>query len=168
MKRAILGMPCSLLRGIWVDGANLSDTIYRTILNLETQIRELNGSLEICRKIKKENVEFETFDENYYWRKIIQSETSGKHFLDVSKDFRGIFAPILFIMLLTIFEIPAFFLREKLSPSKKWFRKIGYVVAAIGLIIYIVSFLEMSGGICCCGPRRIFLSYIIWLLVLHF
>lgn len=29
------------------DGANLSETIDQTILNLETQIRELNGSLEI-------------------------------------------------------------------------------------------------------------------------
>ena len=173
-------------------GANLSEAIDQTILNLETQIRELNGSLEICRKIKKENAEFETFDENYYWQKIIQSETSGKRYLDISKDFltyeknditetlhlkslekngqrkinvkivfifggcmlmsgllenfrgtsivKGIFAPILFIMLLTIFEIPAFFLKEKHSSAEKWFRKIGYMIAAIGLIIYIVSF----------------------------
>lgn len=52
----------------------------------------------------------------------------------------GAFTPVLFFLIVTVFQIPSYFVREKDPGAAKWLRRIGYITATIGMFIYIIGF----------------------------
>lgn len=65
----------------------LDNALSENIKRLETAIEDLKGSLEIARKIEKEQVDFLSIDEDAYWNIITEEERSGKKFADIFKDY---------------------------------------------------------------------------------
>lgn len=183
-----------------LDGiTDLPVSIERNITELQKQIEELNGALEICRQIQKRKEVLSTFDEQFYWEEIHREEKAGYRFLDITGDLikyekeditktltatdsagnlrhsrrmsifktvllvlacgtiafllegyritaflKGAFTPILFLLILTIFEIPSFFLKEKHPSAAKYLQKIGYVLATLGMFVYIIGFFGLT------------------------
>ena len=183
-----------------LDGiTDLPVSIERNITELQKQIEELNGALEICRQIQKRKEVLSTFDEQFYWEEIHREEKAGYRFLDITGDLikyekeditqtltatdsagnlrhsrrtsifktvllvlacgtiafllegyritaflKGAFTPILFLLILTVFEIPSFFLKEKHPSAAKYLQKIGYVLATLGMFVYITGFFRLT------------------------
>ncbi len=57
---------------------------------------------------------------------------------------KGAFTPMLFLLILTIFEIPSFLLKEKQPNIEKQIHKLGYAVATVGIFVYIITFFGPS------------------------
>lgn len=53
---------------------------------------------------------------------------------------KGIFAPVVFLALLTIFEVPSFICKDRYPGVKKWLDKIGFLAAVIGMAWYLSGF----------------------------
>lgn len=190
-----LGLSVQEIKTLFEDGSLLSVSMERNMDSLEKQIEELNGAMELCRRIREKEENLETFDEEVYWEEIHKEETSGRRFLDIAGDFikyekeevtaklrveegenqfryskrnvsvkaivlilvcgvmvcilenfravsfgKGIFAPILFLLILTIFEIPAFLCKDKSPKVEKWLGTIGFIIALFGMVSYILAF----------------------------
>ncbi len=58
--------------------------------------------------------------------------------------FRGALTPVIFLLILTIFEIPSFFLKEARPTAARRLQKMGYAAAAIGMFIYIIGFFGVT------------------------
>ncbi len=54
---------------------------------IEKEMEQLNGSLKLVKRMKKENASFDEMDTNEYWNVISESEKSGEKFIDICKDF---------------------------------------------------------------------------------
>lgn len=194
-----LGLSVSEIEDLLDGVVNLPESIDKNITELQKQIKELNGALEICRQIQKREEVMATFDENFYWEEIHKEETAGNRFLDITGDllnyekddvietlsatdsegnprhtkgmtifktillilacgsiafllegykinafFKGAFTPVIFLLILTVFEIPSFFLKEAHPTAAKWLQKIGYTAATIGMFIYIIGFFGLT------------------------
>ena len=55
-------------------------------LRLETEIEQLNGSLNIVKKVSNEHSSFDEIDIPKYWDTITQSEKAGEKFINILKD----------------------------------------------------------------------------------
>lgn len=194
-----LGLSVSEIEDLLDGVSDLPDSISRNITELQKQIEELNGSLEICRQMQKRNEMMSTFDEQFYWEEIHKEESAGHRFLDITGDllkyekedvmetlsakdskgnprhsrkltvlktillilscgciaflmenyrivsfFKGAFTPVVFLLVLTIFEIPSFFLKGTQPTTAKWLQKIGYIAAAIAMFLYIIGFFGIA------------------------
>lgn len=194
-----LGLPVSEIEDLLDGAVNLPESIDKNITELQKQIKELNGALEICRQIQKRKEVMSTFDENFYWEEVHKEEKAGNRFLDITGDllkyekddvietlsatdsegnprhtkgmsifktillilacgsiafllesykinafFKGAFTPVIFLLILTVFEIPSFFLKEARPIAARWLQKTGYAAATIGMFIYIIGFFGLT------------------------
>ncbi len=194
-----LGLSVSEIEDLLDGVTDLPDSINKNITELQKQIEELNGSLEICKQIQKRNEVMSTFDEQFYWEEIHKEEKAGHRFLDITGDllkyekddvietlsvtdsegnprhtrkmsilktillilacgsiafllenyripafFKGAFTPVIFLLILTVFEIPSFFLKETRPAAAKWLQKAGYAAATVGMFVYIIGFFGLT------------------------
>lgn len=204
-----LGLPVSEIEDLLDGAASLPESIDKNIIELQKQLKELNGALEICRQIQKRAEVMSTFDENFYWEEIHKEEKAGNRFLDITSDFlkyekddvietlsvtdsegnprhtkgmsifktillilacgsiafllenykmgaffKGAFTPIIFLLVLTVFEIPSFSLKETQPAAAKRLQKIGYAAATIGMFIYIIGFFGITIQQLFCDARE--------------
>ena len=84
-----IGIPVADIEEI-LDGAKpLSEAIDQNIENLEKQLEELNGALQLSRILQKRGEELSTFDEKLYWEEMCREEKNGSRFLDLARDVVG-------------------------------------------------------------------------------
>ncbi|MCD8022151.1 MAG: MerR family transcriptional regulator [Lachnospiraceae bacterium] len=90
-----LGVSVAEIREILEGRQSMTDALAENEENLKKQLEELNGALSLCRRMKKEQVELDTFDQDYYWEEIHREEQTGNRFLDICKDYlnfeKGVF-----------------------------------------------------------------------------
>ena len=65
----------------------MQDAVSNSIENLQKEIERLNGSIELCKEIQKENTNNNSFDEEHYWEEINNDEAKGSKFVDIYKDY---------------------------------------------------------------------------------
>lgn len=82
-----LGLPIPEIRDILEGTLLLSDAIEKNIENLNQQIKELNGALDVCKTITKDTSASTNFDEEYYWNLIHEKEDNGQRFVEFVKDY---------------------------------------------------------------------------------
>lgn len=69
------------------DGARPVDSVFADNLQkLCEQMKELQGSINLCKKIKDDSLEIDSFDPEIYWNYIEEEEKKGNAFLDVAKE----------------------------------------------------------------------------------
>ena len=69
------------------DGAKQIDAVLEENLeNLNKQMEELKGSINLCKKIKEDSPEIDSFNSEVYWNYIEEEEKKGNAFLDVAKE----------------------------------------------------------------------------------
>ena len=70
-----------------LDGARSVDSVLEdNMKSLEKQIEELTGALNLCRKMKNDSADIETFDTDGYWNYVGEEEKNGHPFADIAKD----------------------------------------------------------------------------------
>lgn len=90
LKRIIifrkLGIPVSDIRKILNGTLPLRTALERNIQQLQKQIEELNGALDVCSRMERDHLTLQSMDEAYYWNVIHDEEQSGRRFLDLLQD----------------------------------------------------------------------------------
>lgn len=70
-----------------LDGArSMGSVLESNMENLTRQMQELQGALTLCRKMKENGEQIETFDADKYWNAVEEEERKGNRFLDIAKD----------------------------------------------------------------------------------
>ncbi|MCD7928810.1 MAG: MerR family transcriptional regulator [Clostridiales bacterium] len=90
-----LGVPVAEIREILNGRQSMTDALAENEEHLKQQLEELNGALALCRRLEQQQVELDTFDQDYYWEEMHREEQAGNPFLDICKDYlafeKGIF-----------------------------------------------------------------------------
>ena len=69
------------------DGTIAADSVFEdTLKNLREQMKELQGSINLCKKIKDDSPEIDSFNPEIYWNYIDEEEKKGNAFLDIAKE----------------------------------------------------------------------------------
>lgn len=90
-----LGISVQDIERIFNGDLNFQDAIQKNISELEQQIEELKGSLELSQQIASEKAD--VLDTQRYWRIIQEKESQGVDFVDIVSDYWiSVFQPIVF------------------------------------------------------------------------
>ena len=65
----------------------LQEALSKNIVNLHTQMAELEGAIKVCDLMQKKEENFASLDENYYWDMILDEEEKGQTFIEIAKDY---------------------------------------------------------------------------------
>lgn len=65
----------------------LSDAARENIARLEKEIDKRKAALEMTRGISREDLSFDTIDQERLWNEITQAENKGEKFADICKDY---------------------------------------------------------------------------------
>lgn len=82
-----LGISVTDIKKIFNNELELQEAVSQSIENLQKEIERLNGSIELCKEIQKDNINNNSFDEEYYWEEINNDEAKGSKFVDICKDY---------------------------------------------------------------------------------
>lgn len=80
-----LGIPVQNIEKILDGELNLQDAMRNNIADLEKQIEQLEGALNLSRQILRE--EEESLDTNRYWEIIHQREAKGEKFVEIVSEY---------------------------------------------------------------------------------
>lgn len=89
---------------------------------------------------------------------------------------KGAFTPVIFVVLLTLFEVPAYICRYKYPKGEKWLQRSGYVIAAIVMLLYMLGFFasvaeELFAGtgqdVSMILPFILGIGFVIWGFIYH-
>ena len=70
-----------------LDGAGSVDEILTANMEkIKQQIAELNGAMNVCRTMRNDMIQIQTFETERYWNLIREEEKQGQKFFDVAKD----------------------------------------------------------------------------------
>jgi DNA-binding transcriptional MerR regulator len=90
-----LGISVQNIERVFNGDLNFQDVIQKNISELEQQIEELKGSLELSQQIASEKAD--VLDTQRYWRIIQEKESQGVDFVDIVSDYWiSVFQPIVF------------------------------------------------------------------------
>ncbi|MBQ2800523.1 MAG: MerR family transcriptional regulator [Lachnospiraceae bacterium] len=81
-----IGISVSDIKELLNGEVSLSELVEKNILQLEEQIKELEGALRISKEMQSKGEEITTFDEDYYLEEIGREEKAGNKFLDITSD----------------------------------------------------------------------------------
>ena len=82
-----LGFSLADIKAILTGELSLSNAIAENIKNINQQISELNGALEVCKIMEKDPSAETNFDQEHYWKLIHAKEESGMYFKELVKDY---------------------------------------------------------------------------------
>lgn len=80
-----LGIPVQNIGKILEGDLDFQDAMRQNIVDLENQIEQLEGALNLSRQILREQEE--TLDTTRYWQIIQQKEAQGEKFLDIISEY---------------------------------------------------------------------------------
>lgn len=123
-----LGVSVEQIKDLLSGDAELSQVLEDTIVQLEKQVEELKGAIEVSKEIKNSAVSTEALDENYYWTIISEKEDKGFGFPDTLQDFLSIELDIFNTMWKNVF----------LLNLKKIYERLGYKKAFIIIFTILV------------------------------
>lgn len=86
-----LGMSVEMIANLLDRSLTLQEAVDATIVTLEKEMEELNGAISLCRELKKENVEMQSFDGAVWMNRIETKESTGSRFMDLAKDMIGFY-----------------------------------------------------------------------------
>ncbi|MDE6658758.1 MAG: MerR family transcriptional regulator, partial [Eubacterium sp.] len=89
-----LGISVTDIKKIFSNELELQEAVSNSIENLQKEIEKLNGSIQLCKEIQKENANNNSFDEEHYWEEINYDEAKGNKFVDIYKDYIEFEKPI--------------------------------------------------------------------------
>lgn len=70
-----------------LDGARtLTGALDENILDLQRQMSELQGAMNLCKRMKEDGAEIFSLDINAYWDFVDGEEKKGHPFMDIAKD----------------------------------------------------------------------------------
>ncbi len=81
-----IGMSVEDIRHIFEGTLSLQDAIDKNIQNLNNQIKEIQGAIQICSLMQNKNESIESFDEDYYMNAIKNEESKGNKFFEILSD----------------------------------------------------------------------------------
>lgn len=81
-----IGISVEDIRQILDNTLSLQDALTHTIIDLNNQIKEIEGAIKICSIMQDKKEEMSTFDEDYYWNTIITEENNGNKFFELVND----------------------------------------------------------------------------------
>lgn len=113
-----LGISVDKIKDLLNGDAELSQILDESIVELEKQIEELKGAIEVSKEIKHNNVCAEELDETYYWNLINEKENDGQGFPDTWQDFLGAELNIFDIMWKRVFFLDFKKYRDRLGWKK--------------------------------------------------
>ena len=97
---------------------SLNDAVENNIKRLEEMIDELQGSLEISKKLEQDNATFDTLDEEKYWNIIDSAENRGQKLVDICKDYLQFEKNVFYTMWKWVFFMDVNKWREKLGKHR--------------------------------------------------
>ena len=82
-----IGMSIPDIREVLEGNISITDAVRVSIDNLNEQIKELNGALEVCKLIEKDSTADTAFNQEKYWDIIQNEEKCGQRFVELIKDY---------------------------------------------------------------------------------
>lgn len=78
-----LGITVNDIKAVFDGEKDLENVVSANIKEIENQMKELTGALNLSKVIceKKENIE--SFDENFYWNYVADEEEKGNKFIEI-------------------------------------------------------------------------------------
>ena len=82
-----LGFSVSDIKDILNGTLPLQDAIKNNIENLEKNLEDLTGAIDLCNEIISENIEEKSFSEDYFWNLLNSKEKDGQKFKSIYGDY---------------------------------------------------------------------------------
>ena len=82
-----LGLSIDEIRAIFNQELDLLDAVDNNLKQLQKQVDDLQGAMDVCKKMEKEQVKASDFDTQRYWDLIHSEEEKGFRFFDHMKDY---------------------------------------------------------------------------------
>ena len=144
-----IGLTINDIEDVFDGARSLSDVLDANILNLQKQIDELNGAVNLNRRLKADSAELSSFDTDRYWAMIDEEEKNGNSFFNLAKD---------------IAEVE----KKTILSYLCWTDKNGNPYDLPKGILYFILVMCAIGCICCLTSRQwsleIFMSGLKWTL----
>lgn len=91
-----IGMSIEEISDLFDGVKSMNEVLDDNIGNLQKQMDELKGAMNLCRRMKEDTVQISSMDVNTYWNTIEEEEKQGNRFIDIAKDIieieKGVFA----------------------------------------------------------------------------
>lgn len=81
-----IGMSVEDIEDLFDGARTLSEVLEENMIHLQRQMLELQGAMNLCKKMKEDEVEISTLDTNVYWKIVDEEEQKGNAFMDITKD----------------------------------------------------------------------------------
>jgi len=79
------------------DGTiSINEVLDTNIMNLQKQMNELKGALNLSKKMKEDDTDISSLDTVRYWSAINEEEKQGNSFIDIAKDIADIEKGVIF------------------------------------------------------------------------
>ena len=82
-----LGLSIDEIRAIFNQELDLLDAVDNNLKQLQKQMDDLQGAMDVCKKMEQEQVKASDFDTQRYWDLIHSEEEKGLRFFDYVKDY---------------------------------------------------------------------------------
>ena len=82
-----LGMAIPQIRDVFNGEVGLQDALEHNRMELERQLAELNGAINLCKTMEQDEQVTTDFDENYYWNLMQDKEAQGDKFAELVSDY---------------------------------------------------------------------------------
>jgi len=82
-----LGLSIEDIRAILNKELALADAVHSNLKQLQKQMNDLQGAMDVCKKMEQEQADAASFDIQRYWDMIHSQEEKGQRFFDYVKDY---------------------------------------------------------------------------------
>jgi DNA-binding transcriptional MerR regulator len=82
-----IGLPIEEIVDLFDGVKSIEIVLAENSINLQKQMAELEGAINLCNKMKTEVVNLDSFDTEKYWNYVEEEERKGYRFADIAKDF---------------------------------------------------------------------------------
>lgn len=91
-----IGMSVEEIKGIFEGTKCMNEVLDANIIKLQKQIEEINGAINLSKKIKEDDTDISLIDTERYWKIISEEENRGNSFIDIAKDITDIEKGVIF------------------------------------------------------------------------
>lgn len=91
-----IGMSVEDINDIFDGTKSIKEVLDANIIKLQKQMNELQGAINLSRKMKEDDAEISSIDTYKYWNTISEEEKQGNSFMDIAKDIARIEKGVIF------------------------------------------------------------------------
>ena len=81
-----IGMSVEDIENLFAGARTLAEALDNKMIYLQRQMSELQGAMNLCKKMRKEEVDISSLDTNFYWNLVDEEEKKGNSFMNIAKD----------------------------------------------------------------------------------